>query len=94
MNELSDLVGVLSSARVSRTRLPDFTGVVLDIVGRNVMSLNETAQFVVEQLAAGIGDEAEIVRRMGAEFKVDEESARRDLGLFVARLRELISGGR
>lgn len=86
MNELRDLADILSSSRVSRTRLPDGTGVVLDIVGRNVVSLNETGQFVIEQLATGLGDEDEMVRRMVAEFKVDEVSARRDLAAFVARL--------
>jgi hypothetical protein len=92
MNELSDLSAIFSSARVTRTRLPDNTGVVLDVVGRHVMSLNVTGQFVVEQLAGGLADEAEMVQRMVVAFKVGEESARRDLGLFVARLRELLPG--
>jgi hypothetical protein len=92
MNELSDLAAIFSSVRVTRTRLPDNTGVVLDVAGRHVLSLNETGQFVVEQLATGLGDEAEMVRRMVAAFKVGEEGARRDLGLFVARLRELLPG--
>lgn len=90
MNELRDLADLMSSSRVSRTRLPDGTGVVLDIVGLHVMSLNETGQFVVEQLARGLADEDEMVRRMVAEFKVDELTARRDLGVFVVRLRELL----
>lgn len=90
MNELRDLADIMPSSRVSRTRLPDQTGVVLDIVGLNVMSLNETGQFVVEQLARGLADEDEMVRRMVAEFKVDELTARRDLGAFVVRLRELL----
>lgn len=90
MNELRDLADILSSSRVSRTRLPDQTGVVLDIVGLHVMSLNETGQFVVEQLARGLADEDEMVRRMVAEFKVDENSARSDLEVFVVKLRELL----
>ncbi|MGV8042275.1 MAG: PqqD family protein [Thermoanaerobaculaceae bacterium] len=90
MNELRDLADLMSSSRVSRTRLPDQTGVVLDIVGLHVMSLNETGQFVVEQLARGLADEDEMVRRMVAEFRVDELTARRDLGVFVVRLRELL----
>lgn len=90
MNELRDLADLMSSSRVSRTRLPDQTGVVLDIVGLHVMSLNETGQFVVEQLARGLADEDEMVERMVAEFKVDALTARRDLGVFVVRLRELL----
>ncbi len=90
MNELRDLADLMSSSRVSRTRLPDQTGVVLDIVGLHVMSLNETGQFVVEQLARGLADEDEMVERMEAEFKVDALTARRDLGVFVVRLRELL----
>lgn len=90
MNELRDLADILSSSRVSRTRLPDQTGVVLDIVGLHVMSLNETGQFVVEHLARGLADEDEMVRLMVAEFKVDESSARCDLGVFVVKLRELL----
>ena len=90
MNELRDLADILSSSRVSRTRLPDGTGVVLDVVGRNVVSLNVTGEFVIEQLAKGLADEDEMVRRMVAEFRTDDYSARRDLESFVARLRGLL----
>lgn len=90
MNELEDLVDVFASSRVSRTCLPDRTGVVLDIAGRKVMSINASGQFVIEQLARGKADEGEIVGLMAAEFKVDEDAARRDLRAFVSQLRELL----
>lgn len=90
MNDLSDLAAVFSSSRVNRTRLPDGTGVVLDIVSRQVMSLNESGQFVVEKLAAGVSDEQQLVLGMMAHFQVDAEQAHRDLAAFVARLSALL----
>lgn len=90
MNDLSDLAAIFSSSRVNRTQLPDGTGVVLDIVSRQVMSLNETGQFVVEQLAAGVSDEQQLVQRMVTHFHVDAGQAGRDLATFVARLSALL----
>lgn len=90
MIELKHLAAILSSPRVNRTRLPDGTGVVLDIVGLNVMSFNETGQLVIEQLAGGVSDEEQVVRCMVARFQVDVETARGDLRAFVAQLSTLL----
>lgn len=52
-----------------------------------MLRLNETGAFAFRLLQEGI-TEAELVERIAAEYEVGEETARTDVGQFLARLQE------
>ncbi len=59
-------------------RVKDFNGII---------NLNSTGAFLWNILAQG-ADENELVKRLLAEYEVDEETARRDVDAFVAKIKE------
>lgn len=54
---------------------------------RTIMSVNETGTFLW-QLMQEKTEEAVLVRRMTEEYEVSEETARRDVKIFLEQLRE------
>ena len=52
-----------------------------------IMSLNESGAFLWGLLTEG-AEENDLVARMLAEYDVDEPTARKDVALFLAQLRE------
>lgn len=53
-----------------------------------MIKLNGSGAYLFEKLLAGTDEEA-LVASMLADYEVDEETARRDIGRFVATLREM-----
>jgi hypothetical protein len=87
---IEQLAEFIRSDRITRTTLADQTGVLLDVEGLHVFSLNETGMFLVEAMCDGAADEGELVRRLVAEFEVDEATAKDDVATFLADLRKLL----
>jgi hypothetical protein len=92
--DVGRLGALLRSGRVSRAKLTDGTGVLVDAAGMRMLSLNETGMFLVEGLAEGLGSEA-LVERLVEEFDVSAPAARRDLEKFLEDLSGFVElGGR
>ncbi|MGD1148431.1 MAG: PqqD family protein [Thermoanaerobaculaceae bacterium] len=90
MTDLAALAATLASERYTHTSLADGTGVILDIEGMHVLTLNKTGEFLIAAVLAGVGDEAELVTRLTTEFDVELPQARADLAEFIAELSELM----
>jgi len=86
MRRTVDLARLLSSEGVSQTRLADHSGVILDVDSLRVFSVNDTGMSLVEALRDGVDDHEGLVRRLVAEFEVDEPTAAADVDAFVEEL--------
>ena len=86
MRRTVDLSRLLSSEGVSQTRLADHSGVILDVDSLRVFSVNDTGMSLVEALRDGVDDHEGLVRRLVAEFEVDEATAAADVDAFVEEL--------
>ena len=90
MTDLSALAAALSSERFAHTALADGTGVVLDIQGEQVLTLNESSEFLVAAMLGGCSDEGELVARLIKRYAVDSPQAQRDLAAFLTGLQKQI----
>lgn len=86
MTDLARLAAFITSDRITRTSLADGTGVLLDVEGLHVYSLNETGNFLVERLCEGVTAEDELALAVVREFEVGEETALADTRAFLADL--------
>lgn len=86
MTTTEHIANLLQQQRLTHTKLADHTGVLLLLDGLQVLSLNETAMFLVEAMKAGATTEAALVERLTQEFDVDAVTATRDVAAFVANL--------
>ncbi len=77
---------LLQQQRLTHTKLADQTGVLLLLDGLEVLSLNETAMFLIESMKAGATTEAALAERLVREFEVDVATAAKDVAAFVADL--------
>lgn len=90
MTNLAEFATLLSSDQITRTKLADETGVLLDVDGLHVFSLNETGMFIVEALCNGVVDREGLVARLVGEFEVDEDTAGKDIDAFIEDLSRLL----
>ncbi|HVN76623.1 MAG TPA: PqqD family protein [Thermoanaerobaculaceae bacterium] len=90
MTDLAEIAEFLRSERVTRTALSDGSGVVLDVKGLAVYSLNETGMFLVNALCEGAADADALVARLVVEFEVDEATARADVATFTEQLAKVM----
>jgi hypothetical protein len=86
MTSYEVLAAALNSERFSHTSLADGTGVILDIEGEQVLTLNETSEFLVAAMLGGVVDQAELVARLVTEFEVETPQAKADVTAFLATL--------
>ncbi len=86
--DIPALAGLLSSERLTRTRLADGSGVILHLDELEVLTLNETGQFLVELLVEGVDTLDGLALALAGEFEVDPETARRDAAAFLGELAE------
>jgi len=84
MNGLERIAENLRSNRFAVTRLPDGSGVLLEVEGLQVLSLNATGMFLLDTVANGATEAEELVRELVRVFDVDETTARNDLDAFLA----------
>lgn len=81
----------LARGALTLTRLTDGTGVLLDVSGCQVLTLNETGLVLVEALQEGLVSETELMARLQAGFEVDEQLALSDIRAFVEELNGLLA---
>lgn len=86
MNSIETIANLLKSGRLSCATLADRTGVLLRLDGLEVLSLNETALFLVQAMQEGAASEAALVARLVNAFEVDEATAERDVQTFTHQL--------
>lgn len=86
MHGIETLAARLRSQELTVTKLVDGSGVILDVNGLKVYSLNETGMFLVEQLQRGATDAGELVRALVEHFEVEPETASADLQSFLDEL--------
>jgi len=91
MAGIAEIAEFLRSDRVTRTALSDGSGVVLDVEGLAVYSLNETGMFLVNALCDGAADADALASKMVEAFEVDEVTAREDVAEFIAALSKLLA---
>ncbi len=91
MKTVSEVAEFLRSERVTRTPLSDGTGVLLDVQGLAVYSLNETGMFLVEALCAGAEDVDTLAARLVERFEVDDATARADIEKFLGDLSKFLA---
>ncbi|MCK9538603.1 PqqD family protein [Dokdonella sp.] len=82
---MSDLAEQLRQADCTVTEMADGTAVVLDLRNEVLLTLNETAAFMLSRLRAG-DDEAAIVRHVVERYEVAEETARTDVASLLAEI--------
>lgn len=92
MTKFDGLVAALHSERFSHTSLADGTGVILDIEGEQVLTLNETSEFLVAAMLSGAANQAELSSRLVSEFEVETPQAEADVIAFLATLETQIAG--
>jgi hypothetical protein len=71
---------------LARRRLPDGSGVVLDLDGSTVLRTNPTAAALLEAIDRGITGIAPLAAILTDCFDVDEKTARRDVEAFLTAL--------
>lgn len=76
----------LATGELTITRLVDGSGVILDVDGLAVFSVNETGMFLVERLKEGVTDPDELSRMVAADFEVEPEQAADDVEAFLTEL--------
>ncbi len=80
------LAARLRSQELTVTRLVDGSGVILDVNGLKVYSLNETGMFLLERIQQGTVTSGDLVRALAEHFEVEPETAAADLQSFLDEL--------
>ncbi len=86
MNHLERAAAALRSERLSYSSLSDGSGVILDMNGLQVLTLNPTGAVLIDAIRSGVIDETNLVRRITSEFNVDEARAQADIASFLDQL--------
>ncbi len=86
MTRIKHLAELLDNQTITFTKLADDSGIVLDTDTAQVMSLNESAIFLIEAMSKGARTDDELVRALLAEFEVDDDTARADVESFLEEL--------
>jgi len=91
VNDIDRLRGLLGSERINITRLADGSAVVLDLSGTQVLTLNRTGAYLVDQLLVHqASDEQAMVQAMINRFEVEPTVAAADVAEFLAQLASLL----
>ena len=85
-NSMNALIEILKSDRLTHTDLAEDGGVMLDIAGHQVFSLNEVGMFIINFIRRDGGTAEQLTQRVVAEFEVDETTARTDVDQFLSEL--------
>ena len=91
MTDIPALAAALTTDRYTHTALADGTGVILDIEGMHVLTLNQTGEFLIAAVLAGAADEPDLVARLVGAFEVEEPQAREDVSAFLVELSQYLA---
>ncbi len=86
MSPAERIAARLAAGELTVTRLVDGSGVILDVDGLAVFSVNETGMFLVEQLGEGVTDPGTLSRMVVESFEVESEQAAADVEAFLTEL--------
>lgn len=83
----------LKAGELSMTVLADHTGVILDIDRHQVLSLNPTGVFILQQLLDDqrSQEEARLVTAIAARYGIGDARAAEDLSVFLNDLTRLLA---
>jgi len=81
-----ELLARLDTASFTETMLPDGSAVLLDVDSHRVLTLSATASFLVGELRRGAATDEALAAALTAHYDVDEETALRDVRVFLAAL--------
>jgi len=76
----------LDSGRLTVNALDDGSGVLLDLDGEQLLTLNPSAMHLVRSVESGAGDIDALASALTERFEVDAERARADAAGFIERL--------
>ena len=93
MTLISEVAAALNSDRVLLKALADGSGVLLDLDGSQVLSLNDSGMCIVEHIRMGLETAEELVEALTAEFEVDAETARHDIDSLLVGLHSELTKG-
>jgi hypothetical protein len=86
MKLIAEIAAALASDRVLLETLDDGSGVILNLEGSQVLSLNDSGMCVVESIRRGLATAEELVEALMDEFEVDADTARRDIDSLIVGL--------
>ncbi|MCU7960924.1 MAG: PqqD family protein [gamma proteobacterium symbiont of Bathyaustriella thionipta] len=92
MMNLHELSAHLQDDQISETVLEDGSGVLLDLAGQRVLSLNDSGMLLVSQLRNGVAERVQLVAAMTQAFEVSHEQAGADVDDFLQELQGLFTG--
>lgn len=81
---------ILSSERLTETAMDEGGGVLLDLEGQQILSLNEVGMKIVRMLRSEPLSLDELSQRLAEAYGIDEATAAKDVGLFIQRLSEFL----
>jgi hypothetical protein len=80
----------LASQRLTINALDDGSGVLLDIDGEKLLTLNRSGMTLVRAIEEGAEDAAALRERLCARFDVDAERAETDAAAFVQEVAQAL----
>lgn len=83
----------LSDPALARTLLPDGSAVIVDLDGRQCLSLSKTGVFLLEQLQSGETCPSELARRLAERYGADPDEVERDTRAFLDDLARMLLTG-
>ncbi|MFO7763078.1 MAG: PqqD family protein [Wenzhouxiangellaceae bacterium] len=86
MDPIEKLRDALQCGRVTINALDDGSGVLLDVDGEQLISLNRTGIRLVQYLDEGAATLDAVRDRLAEEFEIDSDRAERDARAFFAEL--------
>lgn len=92
-NTLHKLKAALAVETLTHTTLADDSGVLLDIKGGKVLTLNSTGETLVKAIESGAGTVEEMAQLLVQKHGISEELARQDTEEFLDQLLDRLGMG-
>jgi hypothetical protein len=87
MNKLHEL---LNSERLTETALAEGGGVLLDLEGQQILSLNGVGLEIVQMLRREAISQTDLASHIAKIYGIDEDTAAGDVALFIERLSQFL----
>lgn len=87
-----DVMNRLANGSLPLTKLSDGTAILLDLSGKQVLSLNESAACIVEAIIRGERSTESLAEEVVSSFDVSIDAARSDVEGLLATLHGLMNG--